>query len=106
MGDEQVIDQPLPLSPPRRKWYRRPLPWALAIVVILLVMAAWRTRQIYRTELPSFEQVYNIEPPLKTRIYASDGTILQEYYNQNRVLTPFAEIPPHMIRMLMAVEDQ
>ncbi|MDD4052652.1 MAG: PBP1A family penicillin-binding protein [candidate division Zixibacteria bacterium] len=39
-------------------------------------------------------------------MYAADGTLLQEYFNQNRTLTPFAEIPPHMVKMLIAVEDQ
>ena len=90
----------------RRPWYRRKATWITVIVAGLLVWAGAWTTHVYRYELPSIEEVYNIEPPLKTRIYAADGTLLQEYFNQNRTLTPFAEIPPHMIRMLIAVEDQ
>ncbi len=91
---------------PKKKWYARPLLWAVAAVVIIVVWSGFRTYHIYRYELPSIEEVYNIEPPLKTKIYPADGTLLQEFYNQNRVLTPFAEMPDHMVKMLMAVEDQ
>jgi penicillin-binding protein 1A len=94
------------LGPVNRKWYARPLPWLLVILFVLLVLAARRTYHIYQHELPSIEEVYNIEPPLKTKIYASDGTLLKEYYNQNRILTPYSKIPPHMVDMLLAVEDK
>lgn len=89
-----------------RKWFARPLIWSLVVVFILLVFSIHRTYQIYMYELPSIEEVYNIEPPLKTKIYAGDGTLLKEYYNQNRILVPYAKIPPHMIQMLLAVEDK
>jgi penicillin-binding protein 1A len=89
-----------------RKWYARPVTWIWVAVGLLLVWGGIRTYEIYSSELPSIEQVYNIEPPLKTKIYAADGTLLQEYFNENRVLAPYAEIPEHMIKMLLAVEDQ
>jgi penicillin-binding protein 1A len=89
-----------------KKWYARPIWWAVAAVVLLLIWAGQRVYHIYTYELPSIEEVYNIEPPLKTKVYAADGTLLQEFYNQNRALTPYSEIPPHMIKMLIAVEDQ
>lgn len=89
-----------------RQWYARPVLWILAVVGILVIWGSQRTYHIYSYELPSIEEVYNIEPPLKTKIYAADGTLLQEFYNQNRVLTPYAEIPEHMVQMLIAVEDQ
>jgi len=89
-----------------KKWYARPLLWAAVAVFIILLWGGLWTRHIYRDELPSIEEVYNIEPPLKTKIYASDGTLLQEFYNQNRALTPFSEIPDHLVEMLMAVEDK
>lgn len=91
---------------PRRPWYRRVTVWAIAVAVCLLVWFVVWTIHVYRYELPSIEEVYNIEPPLKTRIYAADGALLKEYFNQNRTLTPFVDIPPHMVKMLIAVEDQ
>jgi len=90
----------------KKVWYRRTGFWVIVILVIFLIWAGQRTYHIYNYELPSIKEVYNIEPPLKTKIYASDGTLLQEFYNQNRVLAPFALIPDHMIEMTMAVEDQ
>ncbi|MFQ5608518.1 MAG: penicillin-binding protein 1A, partial [Candidatus Zixiibacteriota bacterium] len=57
-------------------------------------------------ELPSFEQLHNIEPSLKTKIYARNGELLQEYYNENRALTAYRNFPPHLVNMLLAVEDR
>lgn len=80
--------------------------WILVLCFLLALWALRKTYYIYEYELPSIEEVYNIEPPLKTKIYARDGTLLQEFYNQNRILTPFIDMPPHLVKMLMAVEDQ
>ncbi len=89
-----------------RPWYLRPWPYLIMVVLLATVWGGIRTYQIYIHDLPSIEEVYNIEPPLKTKIYASDGTLLQEYFNQNRILTPYAEFPPYLTDMLLAVEDQ
>ncbi|MCP4567498.1 MAG: PBP1A family penicillin-binding protein [FCB group bacterium] len=89
-----------------RMWYARPLIWVMAVIFIGMIFVGKRVYQIYTNELPSIEEVYNIEPPLKTKVYSSDGTLLQEYYNQNRVLTPLKDMPPHLVEMLLSVEDQ
>jgi len=79
----------------------------LAILIVIFIMiVGYRTLMVYRQDLPSFESLHNIEPALKTKIYASDGTLLQEFYNENRVLTPYDQIPPHMVNILLAVEDR
>ncbi len=90
----------------KKIWYQRPLFWAVVAAMVIVIWVGLWTYHVYQYELPSIEEVYNIEPPLKTKIYAADGTLLQEFYNQNRVLTPFSEMPPHLVEMLMAVEDQ
>jgi len=87
-------------------WFKRPGLYIITGLVILLTWGSIWTYDVYNNDLPSIEEVYNIEPPLKTKIYAADGTLLQEFYNQNRILTPYADIPPHMVKMLLAVEDQ
>ncbi len=78
----------------------------LSVVVIASALLARRTYKIYESELPSFEQLHNIEPSLKTKIYARNGELLQEYYNENRALTAYADFPPHLVDMLLAVEDR
>jgi len=78
---------------------------AVAVCLVLLVLVATRTYRIYQSELPSFEQLHNIEPSLKSKIYDRNGILLKEFYTENRALTPFAKMPPHLIDMLLASED-
>ncbi len=78
----------------------------LALICLFILVIGYRTYVVYQKDLPSFERLHNIEPSLKTKIYGADGTILQEYYSENRVLTPYNEIPRHMINMLISVEDR
>ncbi len=75
---------------------------AMAIALFLGV----RTLAIYRSELPSFEQLHNIEPSLATKVYDRNGVLLKEYYTENRALTPFREFPDHLVKMLLSSEDQ
>ncbi len=77
-----------------------------AFFVILFSLLAVKTYQVYQSELPSFEQLHNIEPSLSTRVYDRNGVLLKEFYSENRALTPYADIPKPLIDMLMASEDQ
>ncbi|MFH1701583.1 MAG: PBP1A family penicillin-binding protein [Candidatus Zixiibacteriota bacterium] len=101
-----MIKNEMKYSGVNKPFFARPVFWITIFILLLCLWGGRRTYSIYENELPSIEEVYNIEPPLKTKIYAADGMVLQEFYNQNRVLTPYAEMPPHLIQMLISVEDQ
>ncbi|MFZ5980293.1 MAG: penicillin-binding protein 1A [Candidatus Zixiibacteriota bacterium] len=78
----------------------------LAFVVVLVIIIGYRTYHIYQSELPSFEQLHNIEPSLNTKIYDRNGRLLKEFYNENRVLTPYKDLPSDLIGMVLAAEDR
>jgi len=81
----------------------------IALVVLALVftaIVAAKTYSIYKSDLPSFEQLHNIEPSLNTKIYDRNGILLREFYSENRVLTPLEEMPPYLTQMCIASEDQ
>ena len=77
-----------------------------ALLVVLLVVVAVRTYQVYKSDLPSFEQLHNIEPSLSTKVYDRNGVLLKEFYSENRALTPLDEMPKALPDMLIASEDQ
>lgn len=81
----------------------------LALVVlsiVLVVIISFRTYRIYQSDLPSFEQLHNIEPSLKTKIYDRNGTLLKEFFSENRALTPYQDMPKPLVEMLIATEDR
>jgi len=51
------------------------------------------------------EQLKNYEPPQVTRIYARDGTLIGEVYDQRRTLIRYDEIPSHVENAFLAAED-
>lgn len=76
------------------------------LVAIIVAAVVIRTLQVYRSELPSFEQLHNIEPSINTKLYDRQGVLLKEYYSENRALTPFADLPRPLVDMLLANEDR
>ena len=55
--------------------------------------------------LPSLEQLENYDPDLVTRIYSSDGKVLNELFVQKRVFIDLDRIPEHMQFAVVASED-
>jgi penicillin-binding protein 1A len=58
--------------------------------------------------LQGLPQVYALEdftPPSSTRIYAFDGTLMAEFATQRRTPVPLSEVPPDLVRGVLAIED-
>ncbi|NOY13511.1 MAG: PBP1A family penicillin-binding protein [Deltaproteobacteria bacterium] len=55
--------------------------------------------------LPKVETLADYHPPLITRIYADDGTIIAEYSRERRILVPFEKIPKALVQAFVAAED-
>lgn len=44
--------------------------------------------------------------PGYTHVYASDGTLIAQFYAENRVAVTYDEISPHLIEAIVAIEDR
>ncbi len=75
----------------------------LAVFLFGTVFAAYR---YFSRDLPSTARLEMIEPSLKTQILAEDGSIIGEFYRQDRALIPLNEIPSYLVDAFIAVEDR
>ena len=69
----------------------------LGVISIILILSR---------DLPSIEQLENYDPDLVTRIYSSDGKVLNELFVQKRVFTELDKIPVHMQYAVVSSEDR
>ena len=47
----------------------------------------------YGQNLPDFLQLSKYEPPVVSRVYASDGALLAEFATEKRIFVPIQSIP-------------
>ncbi|MFO0991959.1 MAG: penicillin-binding protein 1A [Hyphomicrobiales bacterium] len=76
--------------------------------VIFLALAGGLAYVVWQTskDLPDYTQLAQYEPPVMTRIYASDGSLLAEYYDQRRQFVPIAAVPQRLVRAFVSAEDK
>lgn len=61
---------------------------------------------IYGHDLPDYKNLATYTPPVATRLYASDGSLLIEYAEERRVFIDFDDMPPQLVNAFVAAEDQ
>ena len=57
-------------------------------------------------DLPDFNSLSNYEPPVVSRIFASDGNFLEEYSRENRIFSNYDQIPNLLINCFLVAEDR
>ncbi len=76
------------------------------ILIIFGMMMVFTFVLYLSKNLPSLEQLENYDPDLVTRIYSSDGKVLNELFVQKRVFIELDRIPEHMQYAVVASEDR
>ena len=57
-------------------------------------------------DLPSVEALQNYTPPVTTRVYAGNGTVLGEYARESRIFVPAAFVPKLVAQAFTSAEDR
>ncbi len=61
---------------------------------------------IYGNDLPDYRKLATYAPPVATRLYAADGSLLIEYAEERRVFIDYDDMPSQLINAFVAAEDQ
>ena len=75
---------------------------SLFALFILLLFIIWH----FVLDLPDHEQLINYEPPMVTRVYASNGRLISEYAAEQRSFVPLESIPKIVIDSFLSAEDK
>jgi penicillin-binding protein 1A len=57
-------------------------------------------------DLPDYTQLQDYEPPVMTRLHASDGLLLAEYARERRLYLPIQVVAPRVIHAFLSAEDK
>lgn len=57
-------------------------------------------------DLPDYKQLASWEPPVMTRMYAADGSLLAEYALERRLYVPVNLVPARVIQAYVSAEDK
>ncbi len=57
-------------------------------------------------DLPDYEVLANYEPPVTTRLHASDGALMAEYARERRLYLPIQAIPDRVKAAFLSAEDK
>src|SRR4029079_6155235 len=60
----------------------------------------------YSKDLPDYSQLQDYEPPVMTRVHATDGSLLREYSRERRLYLPIQAVPKLVINAFLAAEDK
>lgn len=78
---------------------------AVALLVMASLGAALGFYLAFVRDLPVLRSVADYRPPLASRVYDRHDRLIGEFYVERRSLTPYEEIPDHVVRAFVAGED-
>jgi penicillin-binding protein 1A len=76
--------------------------YGLGVMALFFTLASWG----FFGSMPSFEDLENPESNLATEIISSDGVTIGKFYNENRTPIKYEDLPPHLVKALVATEDE
>lgn len=91
-----------------QRWLLRALAWTAGAAlagVLSVLLGGLMALAIAYPNLPDVSELSNYRPKLPLRVYTADGTLMREFGEERRNLTPIGEIPQVMKHAVLAIED-
>src|SRR6187397_1665869 len=76
------------------------------ILFVVGVAAAAGLLWHFSKDLPDYSQLQDYEPPVMTRVHATDGSLVAEYARERRLYLPIQAIPKLVLHAFIAAEDK
>ena len=98
-------DGSVPMRARRWRWLTASVLFLLVILMGagVLLMVAWNH---FSQGLPDHSVLAGYEPPVATRLYAGDGSLMAQFAVENRVFVPLQAIPLTVRQAFISAEDK
>lgn len=60
----------------------------------------------FSRDLPDYHALAHYEPPISTRVHASDGQLIEEFATEQRVFVPVDAMPKKVVHAFLSAEDR
>ncbi|MEN3382997.1 MAG: penicillin-binding protein, partial [Hyphomicrobiales bacterium] len=83
--------------------------WVFAVGTVLFLVGIAGAAGLfwhYSKDLPDYSQLQDYEPPVMTRVHATDGALVAEYARERRLYLPIQAIPKLVLNAFIAAEDK
>jgi len=79
---------------------------ASIVVVLSLFFITFSALWYFSSGLPDYKKLESYEPPVSSRVYADNGTLVAEYAIEKRLFIPYDSIPELVISAFLSAEDK
>ena len=78
------------------------------IIIVLFIIATFIFFILWKfsPDLPSYSELKDYKPSLTTRVFTSDGMLLDEYFLEERLFVPIEKITVNLIHAFISAEDK
>ena len=74
--------------------------------IIAIVIFAFSSLWYFSSGLPDYKKLTNYQPPVSSRIYSDNGSLIAEYAIEKRLFIPYSSIPKKVINSFLSSEDK
>ena len=75
-----------------------------AIVIVLFILfLSFSALWYFSSGLPDYKKLETYEPPVSSRVYASNGDLIAEYAVEKRLFIPYESIPKTVINAFLLI---
>ncbi|MEQ8178268.1 MAG: penicillin-binding protein 1A [Amphiplicatus sp.] len=78
----------------------------VALIAVVGIVAAALYLNKLSQDLPDYEVLAEYAPPVTTRVYAGDGTLVAEFARERRLFVPITAIPDRVKYAFVSAEDK
>jgi penicillin-binding protein 1A len=79
---------------------------ATIVLILSLFFLAFSALWYFSSGLPDYKKLESYEPPVSSRVYSHNGTLIAEYAIEKRIFIPYDSIPTIIINSFLSAEDK
>ena len=79
---------------------------AVIIILISSLVLLFSAFFYFSSGLPDYKKLSNYQPPISSRVYSKEGSLIAEYALEKRLFVPYDSIPNKVINSFLSAEDK
>ena len=75
---------------------------SILLLGVLILSILWS----FSNKIPDYKFLKNYKPPVSSKVYSGDGTLVADFSREKRIFVPYDSIPSNVINSFLSAEDK